>query len=92
MKRAPEHWKLGIGGINRVLFPLSTLIFILIGKLILAYWQHTSLLLLASKLLLAMAAIRLIVYAVRYVTEPGECSKRWKIVFLALSGYLWHCI
>jgi len=86
MRRAPEHWKLGIGGINRVLFPLSSLTFVLIGKLILAYWQHTSLLLLASKLLLAMAAVRLIVYTVRYITEPGGMLK---VLENSISGLIW---
>lgn len=86
MRHAPEHWKLGIGGINRVLFPLSTLIFVLIGKLILAYWQHTSLLLLASKLLLAMAAIRLVVYAVRYIIEPGGLLKTLES---SIAGFIW---
>jgi len=97
MRRAPEHWKLGIGGINRVLFPLSTLIIVLISQLILAHWQHTSLLLLASKLLLAMAVIRLVVYAVRYIIEPGGLLKTlentisgliWILMALHLSGIL----
>lgn len=97
MKYAPERWKIGIGGVNRVLFPLSTLIFVLIGKLILAYWQHTSLLLLASKLLLVMAVVRLIVYAVRYIVEPGGMLKAlensiagliWVVMALHLSGIL----
>lgn len=97
MRHAPENWKLGIGGINRVLFPLSTLIFILTAKLILAPWIHTSLLLLASKLLLAMAVIRLIVYAVRYIIEPGGMLKTlentisssiWVLMALHLSGIL----
>lgn len=97
MRHAPEHWKLGIGGINRVLFPLSTLIFVLTAKLILAPWIHTSLLLLASKLLLAMAVIRLIVYAVRYIIEPGGMLKTlentisssiWVLMALHLSGIL----
>lgn len=97
MRHAPEHWKLAIGGINRVLFPLSTLIFVLMGKMILAYWQHTSLLLLVSKLLLAMAAVRLVVYAVRYIIEPGGLLKTlensiagiiWILMALHLSGIL----
>jgi small-conductance mechanosensitive channel len=97
MRYAPEHWKLGIGGINRVLFPLSTLLFVLTGKLILAYWQHTSFLLLVSKLLLAMAAIRLVVYALRYIIEPGGLLKTlentiagaiWILLALHLSGIL----
>jgi small-conductance mechanosensitive channel len=97
MKHAPEHWKVGIGGVNRVLFPLSTLLFVQIGQLLLAYWQHTSLLLLTSQLLLAMAVIRLIVYAVRYIIEPGGMLKAlensisgliWIVMALHLSGIL----
>ena len=58
MQRAPEHWKMAIGSINRVLFPLSTLAMVLLSQLVLSGWQHTSLLQLTSRLLLAMAAIR----------------------------------
>ncbi|MDP2070476.1 mechanosensitive ion channel family protein [Methylotenera sp.] len=86
MSNAPENWKLGIGGINRVLFPLSTLIFVYIAQLILAYWQHTSLLQLASKLLLAMAVIRLVVYAVRYIVAPGGLLKTLENT---VSGFIW---
>ena len=97
MRNAPENWKLGIGGINRVLFPLSTLIFVYIAQAILAHWQHTSLLHLAGKLLLAMAAIRLLVYAVRYIVAPGGLLKTlentvagfiWILTALHLSGFL----
>ncbi len=97
MRSAPENWRLGIGSINRVLFPLSTLIFLLIGKAILSYWQHTSLLHLASRLLIAMAVIRLIVYGVRYVVSPGGLLKTlentisasiWVILAFYLSGLL----
>lgn len=98
MRHAPETWKIGIGGINRVLFPLSSLAFIYIGQLCLHYWQqHTSLLLLASKLLLAMAAIRLAVYAMRYIFAPGGWVRAmenlistivWLILALHLTG-LW---
>ncbi|NOT16145.1 MAG: mechanosensitive ion channel [Methylotenera sp.] len=97
MRSAPEKWKLGIGGVNRVLFPLTMLIFILISKPILAYWQHTSLLHLTSRLLLAMAFIRLTVYAVRYIVAPGGLLKTlentisgaiWTMLALHLSGLL----
>jgi small-conductance mechanosensitive channel len=97
MLNAPEHWKLGIGGINRVLFPLSTLVFVLLGKFAIASWHHTSLLVLVSKLLLAMAAIRLIVYAVRYTSQPSGMLKAlentisgliWLVLALHLSGIL----
>lgn len=97
MRHAPEKWKLGIGGINRVLFPLSTLMFVLLAQLAIMRWQHPSLLQLASKLLLAMAVIRLLVYAVRYIVAPGGLLKTlentvsgliWILMALHLSGLL----
>lgn len=97
MRNAPDNWKLGIGGVNRVLFPLSMLILVQMGKVLLAHWQHTSLLHLASTLLLAMALIRLAVYAVRYILAPGGLLKTlensisgviWLVLALHLSGLL----
>jgi small-conductance mechanosensitive channel len=97
MRNAPGNWKLTIGSINRVLFPLSTLLIVLIAKAILANWQHTSLLHLASTLLVAMAAIRLAVYAIRYIISPGGVLKTlentlsaliWTVLALHLSGFL----
>lgn len=97
MRSAPENWKLGIGGVNRVLFPLSTLVMVELAILILIHWQHVSMLKLASKLLIAMAVIRLAVYAVRYIIAPGGLLKTlentismliWLILALHLSGIL----
>ncbi len=97
MRHAPENWKVGIGGINRVLFPLSSLLFASIGKFILGQWQHTSMLKFAVTLLLAMAVIRLIVYALRYIfapsswvrtTESAVATSIWLILVLHLSGLL----
>ena len=97
MRHAPETWKVGIGGINRVLFPLSSLVFVYIGKLVLNHWQHTSILKLAVTLLLAMAAIRLAVYALRYIFAPSGWVRTmesaisttvWLILALYLSGLL----
>jgi small-conductance mechanosensitive channel len=97
IRSAPERWKLGLGGINRILFPLSMLVFVQLGQIVLSYWQHTSLLQLSSKLLLAMAAIRLIVYAARYIIAPGGLLKTlensiassiWVLLALHLGGIL----
>lgn len=97
MRHAPENWKIGIGGINRVLFPLSTLVFVFTGKLVLGHWQHTSVLRLAVTLLIAMAVIRLTVYALRYIFAPSGwvrtmesaiSSTVWLILALYLSGLL----
>lgn len=97
MQRAPEHWKLAIGSINRGLFPLSTLVLVLFSQLILSGWQHTGLLQLASRLLLAMVVIRLVVYLVRYLFQPSGWLKTlesviawsiWGILALYLTGLL----
>ena len=97
MRRAPERWHMGIGGIKRMLFPLSSLLFLTIGRLVLSHWQHTSMLKLATTLLLAMAAIRLAVYAMRYIFSPGGWMSTmesaisttvWLILALYLSGLL----
>jgi small-conductance mechanosensitive channel len=97
MEHAPEKWKLGIGSVNRVLFPLSSLIIVWIGQVLLSGVQHTSLLQLASRLLLAMAAIRLIVYFLRYLFSPGGWLKTlesliswviWIVLALHLTGFL----
>ena len=97
MRHAPGNWKIGIGGINRVLFPLSSMLFVLAGKAMLFHWQHIGLLTLTSKLLLAMAAIRLFVYALRYIFSPSGWLKTlenlisfciWLILVMHLSGVL----
>ena len=97
LQRAPEQWKLTIGSINRMLFPLSCLAFVLFSQWILSGWQHIGLLKLAGKLLLAMAAIRLIVYLLRYLFSPGGWLKAlesviawsiWGILALYFTGLL----
>jgi len=97
MRRAPEEWKIAIGGINRVLFPLTSLFFVSVAEWILNYWQHTSMLKLITKLLLAMAVIRLAVYALRYIFSPSGWVRTmestisatiWLILALHLSGIL----
>lgn len=94
---APESWKIGIGGFNRVLFPLSSLAFIYLGKYLLLQWQHVSLLILAVNLLWAMAAIRLCVYGMRYIFSEGGWVRTmehvisravWSVLALHLIG-LW---
>ena len=57
MTKAPEHWKIAIGSVNRMLFPLTTLVMVVFSQWVLSGWQHTSLLQLASRLLLAMAVV-----------------------------------
>jgi len=86
MRRAPENWKIGIGGINRALFPLTSLAIVYAGQLVLRHWQHTSLLGLTSKLLIAMAAIRLTVYALRYIFVQGGWVRAMEN---AIASFVW---
>lgn len=97
MRHAPDHWKVGIGGMNRVLFPLSTLAMVQIVVMFMSSLQHSSILRLASSLLLAMAIIRLLVYAIRYIISPGGVLKTlentisgiiWTLLVLHVSGFL----
>lgn len=97
MQKAPETWKVGVGGLKRMLFPLTTLALVYLGKLILQHWQHTSLLTLASTLLVAMALVRLAVYTLRYIFSPSAWLKTtenaisgvvWLLVALHLVGFL----
>ena len=97
MQKAPETWKVGIGGVKRVLFPLTSLAFVYLGKLVLQHWQHTSILALASTLLVAMALVRLAVYTLRYIFSPSAWLKTtenaiasviWLGVALHLVGFL----
>lgn len=97
MQKAPEQWKVAIGSINRLLFPLSTLLLILLSQWVLSGWQHTSLLQLASRLFLALAFIRLGVYLMRYLFSPGGWLKTlesligwtvWGLLALHLTGVL----
>lgn len=97
MQRAPESWKIGIGGVKRVLFPLIFLVFVYISRIVLQHWQTSSLLDLAITLLMAMAGIRLAVYALRYIFTPSTWLKTaesaivsviWVMVALHLAGIL----
>lgn len=98
MHKAPESWKVGVGGIKRTLFPLTALALVVFGKLLLRQWeQHTGLLTLAATLLGAMAVIRLAVYALRYIFAPSSMLKTtenaisstiWLVVALHLAGIL----
>lgn len=97
MQYATESWKVGVGGIKRVLFPLTSLLVVALGELILHQWQHVGLLKLSVKLLWAMAAIRLLVYALRYVFVSGSWMRTleslisttiWAVLAMHLTGVL----
>lgn len=96
MAHSHDSWKVGIGGFNRVLFPLSSLVLIYIGSYVLSQWQHVSLLVLTVNLLWAMVAIRLSIYGMRYIFTEGSWMRTmehvisrviWIVLALHLSGF-----
>jgi small-conductance mechanosensitive channel len=97
LEKLPENMKPMLGAINRILFPISTFLMIVIARYVCADWMHVSILSLASRLLLAMIVIRLVVYVLRYIFSPSGWLKTlehliawivWIILALHLSGVL----
>ena len=89
--------KVGLGGVSRVAFPLAALLLVVIGKTLLKNWHSVNLLNVATSLLLAMALVRLAVYALRHVFAPSgwlHSSERfiataiWIGLALHLTGFL----
>ncbi len=82
-----------VGGLQRLQFPLTALVLVLIGRALLQQWQPVSLLNIAVPLLTALAVIRLLLYALRRVFAPGSwvrSSERiisW-IVWIGLALYV----
>ncbi len=99
-KRFPEPegaWKIGLGGVSRVIFPLTALLLVVIGKTLLKGWISVKLLDIAVSLLLALALVRLAVYILRQAFSPSgwlQASERfiattiWIGLALHLTGFL----
>ncbi len=90
-------WKIGLGGVNRIIFPLTALLLVLVGKTILQHWQHVSAINIAVPLLLSLALVRLAVYMLRHIFAPSgwlQTSERfiailiWSGVALHITGFL----
>lgn len=97
MNHMHDHAKPVLGVINRILFPISALIMVGVARYVCEGWMHVSMLRIASRLLLAMAVIRVLVYALRYIFSPSGWLKTlehviawgvWLLVALHLSGIL----
>jgi len=79
---------MSIGTVQRLLFPLSSLVLVLIARAVLRLWHSTHLLNVAAALLLAMALIRISIYVIRHTFAPSawlRASERW-ISWLAWIG------
>ncbi len=90
-------WRIGRGGVNRLIFPLVALGLVLLSRLILRQWLHTNLLSIAVPLLISFAVIRAVVYALRQAFAPSGwlatfervvALVAWSVVALHLTGLL----
>jgi small-conductance mechanosensitive channel len=90
-------WRFGRRGLQRVLFPLLALILVVGGRAVLGRFHNVSLLSLAVPLLLSLALIRFIVFAVRQAVgvstwvasfERLFSTLVWAVVALHIVGWL----
>lgn len=80
-------------GLRRVGFPLFMLLVLLLGRDLARHWLvKPHLLDLAVPLLLALAGVRLVIYALRYALKPRESLKLWErtAAWLIWSAFALH--
>ncbi len=79
----------GLGSLQRLQFPLTALVVVLIGRAALKVWHPVNLLNVAVPLLTALAIVRVVVYALRRVFAPGgwlRASERF-IAWAVWTGF-----
>ena len=89
--------RVGLGGANRVVFPLTALVLVVAAKTMLQHWQHVSALNVAVPLLASLALVQLAVYVLRHIFAPSgwlHSFERviaivvWSGVALHITGFL----
>jgi len=103
IRHAPPHvlssnaHSIGVGSINRLIFPISALLLVLLGRWVLKYQYPVNLLSIAIPLIFSYALIRISVYMLRRIfssqlwLRPWERYISWGIwlgVMLHLTGLL----
>jgi small-conductance mechanosensitive channel len=73
--------KIGVGGLNRVIFPLSALFCVILGRFVLRFFQHElNLLNLAIPLLFSLMLVRVAVYVLRRAFKADGPLRYWERV------------
>src|SRR5438876_1938272 len=72
--------RVGLGSVNRVIFPLTALVLLFIVRGVFQHWRAPVFLPLAIPLLVSLAAIRIAVYVLRTLIAPGFGLKAWERV------------
>ena len=73
--------RVSVGSVQRMLFPVSALVLLLIGRWALSHWQPVGVLNVAVPLLFSYALIRISVYMLRHVFAPGRGRRVWERYF-----------
>lgn len=92
-----ELVRVGLGGVNRLLLPLSTLVLLLIAASAMRHWHPPFFLAIAIPLTVALAVIRVLVYALHGLfgtpawlpaSERAIAFAVWGLVLLYFTGVL----
>ncbi len=70
--------RVSIGSIQRMVFPVSALLLLVIGRWALERWQPVGVLNVAVPLLFSYALIRISVYMLRHIFAPGRGRRVWE--------------
>jgi len=89
-------WRIGQRGLKRLAFPVTALMLVLLARPVLAQWHHINLLSLAVPLLVSLAIIRVVFFALRHgfsgpwlaSFERGFAFLVWGAVALHITGLL----
>lgn len=85
----PTALRMGLGGLNRVVFPLVAVLLLFAARALLAHWTRVNLLSVAIPLLLSLAGIRFVVYLLRLLFAPGGWLAAWE---RGISALVWGCV
>ena len=78
LARVEGRWKSSVAGLERALFPVSGLLLLLPAHALLANWNPTGLLGIATSLLAAMAIVRVLAYLLGSAFNPSPARDGWE--------------
>ena len=81
--------RVGAGGFNRIFFPLVIVVLLLLARVPLSRWGHTSLISVAIPVFASLAGIRFVVYLLRLAFAPGGRLASWERV---VSATVWIAV
>lgn len=77
-REAEGTLRISVGSLERVIFPLSALGLVFLGRWVLHYWHSVKLLNIAIPLFFSLALIRVAVYMLRRIFAPGSWLRTWE--------------